>query len=243
MSDVRPEDIEARTRIAVRHFWQTREAQAGKQTSGGQADRGARSAVTGGAQMDGFIDLLAWVIEEAGAPRESIFRKQAIELPGFFRPSKQWDLLVVTKGQLVAALEAKSHIGPSFGNNFNNRTEEAMGSALDLWTAFREGVFNSSVRPWLGYLILLEDCAKSQAPLKVAEPHFKALAEFRRASYARRYELFCGKLVREGHYSSSCFLTARSDAMDSGAYAEPANDLGIARFVRSLAAHVEGNSP
>jgi len=26
---------------------------------------------------------------------------------------------------LVAAIEAKSQVGPSFGNNFNNRTEEA----------------------------------------------------------------------------------------------------------------------
>ena len=59
--------------------------------------------------------------------------------------------------QLIVVLEVKSQVGPSFGNNFNNRTEEAIGSALDLWTAYREGAFNKTIRPWLGYLFLLED--------------------------------------------------------------------------------------
>ena len=43
----------------------------------------------------------------------------------YFRPNKKWDFIVVVEGQLVAAREAKSQVGPSFGNNFNNRTEEA----------------------------------------------------------------------------------------------------------------------
>lgn len=111
--------------------------------------------------MDGCVSLFADLIKQTGIPDDAVFRKKAIELPGFFRPTKEWDLLVVIKGQLLLALEAKSQVGPSFGNNFNNRTEEAMGSALDLWTAFREGAFNKSIRPWLGYLMLLEDCAES----------------------------------------------------------------------------------
>jgi len=52
--------------------------------------------------------------------------------------------LVIKNGHLFVAIEAKSQVGPSFGNNFNNRTEEAMGSALDLWTAFREGAFSKN---------------------------------------------------------------------------------------------------
>ncbi len=41
---------------------------------------------------------------------------------------KKWDLLVV-EGCLIAAIEFKSQVG-SFGNNYNNRTEEALGSQL-----------------------------------------------------------------------------------------------------------------
>ena len=53
-----------------------------------------------------------------------------LTLPGYFRPTKVWDILIVHKQELVAAIQLKSHVGPSFGNNFNNRTEEAIGAAL-----------------------------------------------------------------------------------------------------------------
>ncbi len=117
---------------AVKFYWQMRFKQLKKQRDSGGSDQGLRSAVTGGAQMDGFIELLTRLVMEAGIDRSHIFYSDSLELPGYFRPTKKWDFIVVVKGQLVVALEAKSQVGPSFGNNFNNRTEEAMGSALDL---------------------------------------------------------------------------------------------------------------
>ena len=111
---------------AVRSYWLTREGQTKRQKEAGRVDQGARSAVTGGAQMDGFISLITEILCNAGIDSRHIFRKTCIELPGFFRPTKEWDLLVVKDGQLIVALEAKSQVGPSFGNNFNNRTEEAV---------------------------------------------------------------------------------------------------------------------
>ena len=155
------EELPKHTREAVRFYWQTRAQQLEKQRQGGVSDQGLRSAVTGGAQMNGFIELLTRLVIEAGVDNTHIFHKDSLELPGYFRPSKRWDFLVVVKRQLVVALETKSQVGPSFGNNFNNRTEEAMGSALDLWTAFREQAFGSAVRPWIGYMFLLEDCSAS----------------------------------------------------------------------------------
>ena len=101
---------------AVAHYWQTRAAHRKKQKEGGKADQGLRSAVTGGAQMDGFIDLFTILITRVGIPANCIFRKKAVELPGFFRPTKEWDLLVVRESTLIAAIEAKSQVGPSFGN-------------------------------------------------------------------------------------------------------------------------------
>jgi hypothetical protein len=94
--------------------------------------------------MDGFIDLFTELITAASIAERYVFRKKAVELPGFFRPTKEWDLLVVREQTLLAAIEAKSQVGSSFGNNFNNRTKEAIGSALDLWTAYRERAYLSS---------------------------------------------------------------------------------------------------
>lgn len=231
-------ELHRRTQEAVAHYWSTREAQQTKQVDGGKADQGLRSAVTGGAQMDGFVDLFADLVVDSGLPAECLHRKKRLELPGFFRPTKEWDLLVVRDGTLVAAIEAKSQVGPSFGNNFNNRTEEAMGSALDLWTAYREGAFHPSPQPFLGYFFMLEDCVASQRPVKVKEPHFHVLPEFVDASYMKRYELFCRKLVLERHYRSTAFLTSDRQTGLRGEYRVPAEDISLVQFARSLVAHV-----
>src|SRR4030042_637660 len=210
--------IADRTAEAVSHYWQTRAAQRRKQEAGGKADQGLRSAVTGGAQMDGFVSLFTDLVTHAGIPGNCIFTKKAVELPGFFRPTKEWDLLVVCGRTLVAAIEAKSQVGPSFGNNFNNRTEEAIGSALDLWTAFREKAYLNSPQPFLGYFFMLEDCGASNRSVSVQEPHFKVFPEFVGASYMRRYELFCRKLVLERHYTASALITSSSPDGLKGAY-------------------------
>ena len=232
------EKIDDHVAHAVSHYWITRQAQRDKQEKRGASDAGLRSAVTGGAQMDGFISLFKDLIVEGGIDEQYIYEKKALELPGFFRPTKEWDLLVVKDGQLIVAIEAKSQVGPSFGNNFNNRTEEAMGSALDLWTAFREGAFNKGTQPFLGYFFMLEDCQVSNRPVNVREPHFKVFPEFIGASYKKRYELFCRKLILERHYTSSSFITSANDSGIKGIYNEPAEDLSFKKFARALASHV-----
>ncbi len=223
---------------AVEHYWRTRRLQRERQKKRGVNDAGLRSAVTGGAQMDGFIDLFTRLIIESGVKEEFIFYKRRLELPGFFRPTKEWDLLVIKDGCLVLAIEAKSQVGPSFGNNFNNRTEEAMGSALDLWTAFREGAFNGGRQPFLGYFFMLEDCETSNRPVRVKEPHFKVFPEFVGASYMKRYEIFCRKLVLERHYTASSFIVSSSSQGEDGVYREPAADLSFENFAKTLSSHV-----
>jgi hypothetical protein len=118
---------------AIRQFWSVRKQQARKQGRGKKRakDRGTRGAVTGGKQMNGFIRLVADVLVAAGLNSATIYCKSRTELPGWYRPEKDWDLLVVVDRCLIAAIEFKSQVG-SFGNNFNNRTEEALGNAKDL---------------------------------------------------------------------------------------------------------------
>ena len=128
-------DHESKTRQAVQVFWKTRNAAKEKQRKTGKTDRGERASVTGGKNMDGFSALIVDLVKANGLPGAEIHQHRAVlTLPGYFRPTKRWDLLVIDKGRLVAAIEFKSHVGPSFGNNFNNRTEEAIGTSHDLWT-------------------------------------------------------------------------------------------------------------
>lgn len=223
---------------SVREFWRTRERQADAQRQRGQSDQGSRSAVTGGKQMDGFSRTISRLLIEEGIDEKNIFQRISVELPGFFRPTKEWDIVVVADGNLIAAIELKSQIGPSFGNNFNNRTEEALGTAIDIWTAYREGAFRTSPAPWLGYLLLLEDCPESRRPVGVREPHFPVFPEFIEASYAKRYELFCRKIIRERQYNSACFITSdRTKADQDKNYSEPAVDLAPVQFLAGLLGH------
>jgi hypothetical protein len=227
-------ELDKRLRKAIRHFWSTRETQAQKQgLTSGTRDSGARTAVTGGRQMNGFISLVSEYLCENGLPKAHVYCDTRVELPGWFRPEKKWDLLIVADGQLLAGIEFKSQVG-SFGNNYNNRTEEAIGSACDIWAAFREGAFKPSARPWLGYLMLLQEAPGSLRPVAAREPHFKVFPEFDQASYAKRYEILLTKLVREGLYDSACLLLSDAKSGAKGDYREPAAELVFETFMASL---------
>ena len=195
--------------------------------------------------MDGFASVLVEFLLELGVKPEEIFsdcpvhKTGLLDLPGYYRPTKEWDFPVVRNGILMAAIELKTQVGSSFGNNFNNRTEEAMGSALDLWTAYRERVLGYQSQPWLGYLLLLEDSVKSQSRVRLKPSNFQILPEFHGASYRERYEIFCRKLVLERLYNAACFITSQRSGQDGeGNYAEPADDLTARLFLSSLARHV-----
>ena len=229
-------EIDERLRAAIKHFWNTRETQAQKQGAvSGSKDAGARSAVTGGAQMNGFVNLVRDLLCESGLPKAHVYCEKYVELPGWYRPEKKWDLLIVSDGKLLAGIEFKSQVG-SFGNNYNNRTEEAIGSAADIWAAYREGAFKPSGRPWLGYLMLLEEAPASISAVRAREPHFKVFPEFRDASYAKRYEILLTKLVRERLYDAACFLMSNATDGPKGLYREPAPELNFQNFIVSLMA-------
>jgi hypothetical protein len=232
------DELPQRVGKAVQHFWRTRQRQAASQgAKAGEKDAGARSAVTGGRQLDGFINLCRELLIEAGLPEANVYGKEKLDVPGYFRPEKKWDLLAVVQGQLLAIVEFKSLVGPSFGNNYNNRTEESLGNATDLWAAYREGAYKPSQRPWLGYLFLLEECGSSLRPVKVNESQFKVFQEFRGASYARRYEILLTKLLRERLYDGACLLLSTRDGGLRGEYREPAQELTFQRFSASLLGH------
>ena len=69
--------------------------------------------------------------------------------------------------------------------------------------------------------MLLEDVKKSQTPVKVLEPHFDVFKEFKKASYAKRYELFCKRLVREQLYDATCLILSDRGKGINGSYVEP----------------------
>ncbi len=232
-------NYKAQTQQAVQTFWETREHAKNKQVRSGKLDQGERAGVTAGKNMDGFLSLAIDIVKLNGLPGASIqLKKKVLTLPGYFRPTKLWDMLVVNDGRLIAALEFKSQVGPSFGNNTNNRAEEAIGTAHDLWVAYREGAFGEQTKPFVGWLMLLEDAPGCRKPVSSPAPHFPVLPEYRGASYADRYDLLCRKLIQEQLYSSATLLLSPKSALTGGKYSELSELTGIKTFVTGLAAHV-----
>ena len=227
------------TQESVMAFWENREKARQKQREAGTADQGERAGVTAGKNMDGFLALVKDLVVANGLPETSIFQERALlTLPGFFRPTKLWDLLVIHGKKLIAAIELKSQVGPSFGNNFNNRTEEAIGTAHDLKIAFRERAFGDVPRPFIGWLMLVEDAAESRRAVSDRSPHFAIFPEFQGASYLTRYEILCRKLVQEQLYSAAAVMASPRSALNTGEFSDLSDLTSMKTFVTSFAGHI-----
>jgi Restriction endonuclease XhoI len=230
-------DVEKGLSEAVKHFWRVRGKQKKRQGGkSGKKDAGQRGSVTGGKHADGFISLVAAIVKDAALPHVEIHvtEKKPRTLPGFYRPCKEWDLVVLSGDTLVAVVEVKSQVG-SFGNNFNNRVEEALGNATDFWAAYREGIFKPSQKPWLGYLFMLEEREASIRPTKpIRLKPYQVDDAFQKRSYAERCELVCERLVRDRLYDAACFFTSTAQSGRKGAYKEPNGELNIRNFTISL---------
>ena len=227
-------DIDERFQKAVKEFWGFRRSQQDRQLEAGKQDAGTRGSVTGGGHMESIELLIYDSLLSAGVPKGDIHIRKALELPGYYRPEKKWDLLVIKDNQLLLCLELKSQVG-SFGNNFNNRSEEAIGNAEDFWTSFREGYFGKQV-PLLGFLFLLEDVPKVHTKVKVVETNFKVDPVFVGSGYAKRYQVLMERLVLERKYTTTCLtLTTRGNP---SRVTFPCESHSFRQFVLAIEAHV-----
>jgi hypothetical protein len=229
---------------AVKHFWDVRSGGAG---------------VLGGKTLDGFIELISGVVQSSDLSEVEIHTsKSTSQLPGFFRPHKSWDIVVRSKGQLIAAIELKSQIG-SIGNNFNNRTEEVLGSGIDLHTAVEESAFGTNAEVFTGYMILVEDSEKSRRNAKITMPYFPVMQGFLAdeserdssytpnqngkypsatgISYLERYDLLCKRLVLKNLYSAAGLIIANESEADIGSYTHISKQTSIESFLTKLTNH------
>lgn len=232
------DDFEKDARKAVRAFWKNRLRAGVSQKNRGVVDQGTRSQVTAGKNMDGFSELMVAVAKAHGLKQADVHLKRAVlTLPGFFRPTKLWDILITCKGELVAAIELKSHVGPSFGNNFNNRAEEAIGTSHDFEVAYREGAFGKQPVPFTGWVMLVEDADASRVPVKDKSPHFSVLPEFNSASYLQRYDILCQKLMQEKLYTATALLSSPAGSVKTGNYGNLSSMTSLRTFLSTFAGH------
>lgn len=237
------EGYDQRVRGAVKCFWESRE----------------RDGVRSGKTLDGFVDLLAWVVHNNGLPNARVVCGREASVPGFFRPTKLWDVLILNEQTLIAAIEMKS-IADSFGKNSNNRAEEALGSGIDLREAFRENAIDGLTQLFTGYLILVENCQETQSNVQIQMKYFRAMPDFVAAqaienfryernadgvfqpvdgvSYMQRFCIMCRRLMQKELYRSACVISSPRTAITDGSYADVSHDTSIRAFLASLGGYV-----
>jgi hypothetical protein len=142
--------------------------------------------------------------------------------------------VVVHKGVLVAAVELKA-LGGSYGNNYNNRVEEALGSSIDLSRANQEGLVGPE-KPWTGYFFLMNDEAASRRPLKPQGGPFPVEEFWRGLSYQERFELTASRLADQSFYDAVCYVI--SSASEPGPR-EPVPRLDWAHFCAAINGRIE----
>jgi len=230
---------------AVRQYWGVRGKQAIAQgSSTGTKDYGRRGEVTGGKQLDGFVSLAKDLLVSCGLKGTQVFAgRAASEIPGYYRPTKNWDVIAVassgkSNSGLIACIEIKSLGGPSFGNNFNNRVEEALGNSADVWKAYEREVLPLYPKPFLGYIMLLEEAPASTSAVRISSPHFKVDEIFSSSSYKERMKILCERMIRERAYDAASLILASRMTGVKGKYSEPVGTLTLERFANALCAHI-----
>jgi hypothetical protein len=253
---------------AICHWWISK-----KNSKGNVSQGGTRGENLAGKTMDGFEKIIREFLADLGVKPEHIFggahlSKAPSIIPSLFRPSKNWDLVVIGNSRfhssaedtgpttLYAAIEFKSQ-DKSIGNNQNNRLEESLGNAFDFWKTYEaSGFVRLQPRPWLGYLFVGKYSPEADdKPVKVKQPHFLAMQPFRGEgndenetfkgpSYATRYLMFLRQSVGARLYDAGSFVVSDEDIRDSDPnhrILDP--DFGPANFLRGLKAHILAHYP
>ena len=222
-------DYETKACSAVKMFWSRRKNADTKDQAGGN--------------MTGFIDLIADIVHANGLTNADIIRKSKhAVLPGHFCTTQSWDLLVMNHGELVAAIKFDAQVGPSFSKNVNNSCDKAISLAIDFQAVYRRWIFGEGTKPFVGYLVLLEDSPASRAPINDISPNFPLVSEYHNASYAERYDILCKKLIMDSHYTAATVILSPRTSSKSGAYSEMSEMTGLESFVTTLAGHVSAKA-
>ncbi|MCW5966860.1 MAG: hypothetical protein KIT83_22665 [Bryobacterales bacterium] len=75
-----------------------------------------------------------------------------------------------------------------------------------------------------------------------ATPHFPVFPEFQGASYQKRYDLLCQRLIQEQLYTVASVLTTSRTAAKTGQYQELSTLTSLQTLITTLAGHIAAES-
>ncbi len=106
------------------------------------------------------------------------------------------------------------------------------------YECLRKSAFGKQPRPFIGWMMMVEDAEGSRRPVTDRSPHFPVFREFQGASYLKRYDILCQRLVQEQLYTSACVLASPKTGVTTGEYVELSELTSLKTFVTTLAGHI-----
>ncbi|GAA1080373.1 PaeR7I family type II restriction endonuclease [Nocardiopsis metallicus] len=219
--------------LAVAKYWQLKQEQSERAKNQDRTSPGTTSSTRAGNYFTGVAELIGKFFLDVGYPRASVqFRQDhGLEVLGYYRPQKQWDVMVTSGNTLVAAFDLKALSGPSFGRNYNSRFHEALGNAIDVNRAHLEELYPGE-KPWIGYFFIMEEHKNPRPTGRPGKgPELPLVPSLKRTSYQDSYAIFCNRLLDERVYDTVCYVTS---AQENDAPKEPVESLNWARFAASV---------
>lgn len=209
-------------REAIKDFWDKRDEKSGTQAA---------------AHDKAILELIVKDLIKQGWKEKDIFIPRTAQdknglVPGYYRAAKSWDIICRTNGKPKICIEFKSQVG-SYGNNENNRYEEAMGSAIDLRAKYGEEIALGFI-----YVICHEDKSTS-----ITKDRIDDIDEaFKTSSHIERRQVFaeriCTRINGVKLYDSSAILMVKKN----GEFYHPDNEsISIEGFVERLCNTNPGN--
>lgn len=183
------------------NWWREKSEAVARLVIAGKLDTGAQAR--NARHMQSLAAFVRQMFVDAGLAEADVTIDSIV--PGYYRRSKNWDVVAMYKGHLVGVVELKSQ-ETSPGNNANNRIEEAVGSAADAKVVQElTGAFGD-LGVWAAWCMTFNRDAESGRPIRIRSPQRVRFPltdpEFADMTYASQYATAIKRFIAQNVYDA-----------------------------------------
>jgi hypothetical protein len=215
------------------NFWLAKSDAVRKLADAGLSNTGAQAR--NARHMESLSTFVRQMFIDAGLNESEV--KTGGVIPGYFRRSKNWDVVATYRGNLVAVVELKSQVG-SEGNNGNNRIEEALGNVHDATTAQELNKAFGRLPIWTAFCVAFGSSPDDAKPSRPPRSLFPLDPIFEGMTYARQWEIAVDRFVQTGAYSAGWMVTTWVAADGEVKFVEPVATATAATLEAQIQARV-----
>lgn len=204
----------------LENWWKAKNAAVAKLAADGKSDTGAQARDA--RHMQSIAAFVQQMFIDAGLPEHEVTIDSVV--PGYFRRSKNWDVVAMHKGHLVGVVELKSQAS-SPGNNANNRIEEAIGSSVDAKTVQEMTKAFGTLGVWSAWCMTFNRDCESGVPIKPVPPRQLRVPAidpaFQDMTYATQYATAIERFISQKVYDAGWMVVTWVNANQTVGYDEP----------------------